>query len=101
MASPCTTASRRVSKPEYADWSERYINKASAIVLNDIVKIRTGLHSRIPGRGEITGGFTKEEVEDLVKVLRTGSLRVEPEKVSQGDIGPTLGKKAIGKGCCR
>jgi SecD/SecF fusion protein len=83
---------------EYGDWSEKYIGKASAIVLNDIVRSAPVFQSKIPGRGEITGGFTKEEVEDLVKVLRTGSLRVEPEKVSQEDIGPTLGKKAVFKG---
>jgi SecD/SecF fusion protein len=78
---------------------EKYIGKASAIVLNDFVRSAPTFVSKIPGgHGQITGGFTKEEVEDLVKVLRTGSLRVEPEKVSQEDIGPTLGTRAIVKG---
>jgi len=84
---------------EYGAWSEKYIGKASAIVLNDFVRSAPTFVSKIPGgHGQITGGFTKEEVEDLVKVLRTGSLRVEPEKVSQEDIGPTLGTRAIVKG---
>ncbi|HEX6811115.1 MAG TPA: protein translocase subunit SecD [Planctomycetota bacterium] len=83
---------------EYGDWSEKYINKASAIILNEIVRSAPVFQTRIPGRGEISGGFTKEEVEDLVKVLRTGSLRVEPEMVSKESIGPTLGQAAINKG---
>jgi SecD/SecF fusion protein len=83
---------------EYGAWSEKYIGKASAIVLNDIVRTAPTFTTKIPGRGEITGGFTKEEAEDLVKVLRTGSLRVEPDMVSKEDIGPTLGWKAIVKG---
>ena len=83
---------------EYGNWSERYIGKASAIILNDIVKSAPVFRGKISSRGEISGGFTRQEVEDLVKVLRTGSLRVEPEKISQEDIGPTLGAKAIMKG---
>jgi len=83
---------------QYANWSEKYTGKASAIILNDIVKSAPVFQGRIPGRGEITGGFTREEVEDLVKVLRTGSLRVEPEMISREDIGPTLGTRAIVKG---
>ncbi|HEU4417675.1 MAG TPA: protein translocase subunit SecD, partial [Planctomycetota bacterium] len=84
---------------DYGQWSEKHIGKASAIILNDIVKSAPVFVSKIPnGRGEISGGFTREEVEDLVKVLRTGSLRVEPEKISQEDIGPKLGQAAIWKG---
>ena len=82
----------------YADWSGRYINKHSAIVLNGIVKSAPVFNGRIPGRGIISGGFTKAEVEDLVKVLRTGSLRVEPELQSNLSIGPNLGEAATQRG---
>ncbi|MCA8948997.1 MAG: protein translocase subunit SecD [Planctomycetes bacterium] len=83
---------------KYADWSEEYLNKASAIILNGIVKSAPVFESRIPGRGRITGDFTRAEVEELVKVLRTGSLRIEPEFVSQNQIGANLGSDAIASG---
>ena len=83
---------------DYGDWSEKYIGKCSAIVLNGVVKSAPRFESRIPGRGQIHGDFTKAEVEELVKVLRTGSLRVEPELQSRLVIGPTLGQEAINRG---
>lgn len=83
---------------DYANWSEKYINKCSAIVLNGVVRSAPAFRNKIPGRGIIEGDFTPEEVEELVKVLRTGSLRVEPELVSNESIGPTLGAKAIQRG---
>jgi SecD/SecF fusion protein len=83
---------------EYADWSEKYIGKCSAIILNGVVKSAPVFQGRIPGEGQITGDFSKEEVDELVKVLRTGSLRVEPELVSTLTIGPTLGAEAIWRG---
>ncbi|MFY9342862.1 MAG: protein translocase subunit SecD [Planctomycetota bacterium] len=83
---------------DYADWSEKYIGKCSAIVLNDVVRSAPTFQSKIPGRGIIEGDFTNEEVNELVKVLRTGSLRIEPELVSSDSIGPKLGKDAIERG---
>ncbi len=83
---------------DYADWSTKYTGKCSAIVLNGVVKSAPRFEGRIPGRGQIHGSFTKDEVEELVKVLRTGSLRVEPELVSKLIIGPTLGEASIQRG---
>ncbi len=80
---------------EYADWSEQYIGKNSAIILNNVVKSAPVFRSRIPGRGQISGNFTQPEVLELVKVLRTGSLKVEPELQSREIIGPTLGEKSV------
>jgi SecD/SecF fusion protein len=83
---------------DYQAWSQRHIGKCSAIVLNGAVKSAPVFRSAIPGRGIISGDFTKDEVEELVKVLRTGSLRVEPDLVSKETIGATLGKTAIERG---
>lgn len=83
---------------DYGEWSAKYIGKCSAIVLNGVLKSAPRFDSRIPGRGQIHGDFTKAEVEELVKVLRTGSLRVEPELQSRLVIGPTLGEAAIQRG---
>jgi protein-export membrane protein SecD/preprotein translocase SecF subunit len=83
---------------DYAEWSEKYIGKSSAIVLNGVIKSAPTFISKIPGNGIITGDFTQAEVEELVKVLKTGSLRVEPALVSNESIGPTLGEAAIKRG---
>jgi len=83
---------------DYAAWSDTYTGKCSAIVLNGIVKSAPRFEGKIPGHGQIHGDFTKEEVDELVKVLRTGSLRVEPELLSKSIIGPSLGRDAIDAG---
>ena len=83
---------------DYADWSYKYTGKCSAIVLNGIVKSAPSFQGKIAGSGQIYGDFTKEEVDELVKVLRTGSLRVEPELLSKSIIGPSLGSAAIERG---
>ncbi|MEC8251568.1 MAG: protein translocase subunit SecD [Planctomycetota bacterium] len=82
----------------YADWSEEHKDRESAIILNGYIKSAPTFISKIPGRGRITGSFTVDEVDELVKVLRTGSLRIEPEKLSQTTIGPSLGEAAIQRG---
>jgi protein-export membrane protein SecD/preprotein translocase SecF subunit len=83
---------------DYAEWSEQYTGKCSAIVLNGVVKSAPAFIGKINGPGIITGDFTQPEVEELVKVLKTGSLRVEPVLVSNDSIGPTLGLAAIKRG---
>ncbi len=85
-------------KGSYADWSAEHKGKCSAIILNGYVKSAPIFRSKIPGRGIIEGDFTIDEVEELVKVLRTGSLRIEPEMLSKSTIGPNLGQAAITRG---
>ena len=82
----------------YADWSAEHKGKSSAIILNGIIKSAPEFQNKITRNGIITGDFTVAEVEELVKVLRTGSLRIEPELLSQQTIGAQLGKIAIRRG---
>ncbi len=82
----------------YADWSEEYTGKRSAIILNGEVYSAPVFNGRIPGRGEIHGDFTQLEVEDLAKVLKTGSLTVHPIQQSKLVIGATLGDHSISLG---
>lgn len=80
---------------KYGDWSGQYKKKHSAIILNGVVRSAPYFVDRIPGNGQISGAFTNTEVEDLVKVLRTGSLQVEPVLLSDRSVGPTLGARAL------
>ena len=83
---------------EYADWSGDHIDERSAIILNGEIKSSPSFNGRIPGSGQIAGSFTRAEVDELVRVLKTGSLKVEPEIQAKQVIGPALGKKAVRNG---
>ncbi|MHC5063914.1 MAG: protein translocase subunit SecD [Planctomycetota bacterium] len=84
---------------EYADWSEEYIDKRSAIILNGYVQSAPTFVSRIPGSGRITSGeFSQAYVNEMVRVLRTGSLDIRPVLQSRVTIGPTLGQASIDRG---
>ncbi|MEZ5964911.1 MAG: protein translocase subunit SecD [Planctomycetota bacterium] len=83
----------------YADWSEKWTGKASAIILNGVVESTPVFEGRIPGRGIITmGSGTLTHANELAKVLKTGSLQVRPELQSDTQIGSTLGEDAIRRG---
>ncbi len=86
---------KQSKKDIYADWSDEYTNEHSAIMLNGYVESAPVFRGRIPGRGVIEGVFTPREVSSLVKVLKTGSLKVRPIKTSQHTIGATLGQKSV------
>lgn len=68
-----------------------------AILLDDEVYSAPTIQSVISNRGQITGKFTYEEVDELVRTLEAGSLpgRVNPEPVSQNTFSPALGQVAI------
>lgn len=83
---------------KYGDWSQQYKKKHSAIVLNGVIRSAPYFVERIPGNGQISGNFTNAEVEDLVKVLRTGALQVEPVLLSDTAVGPTLGQRSLDLG---
>jgi len=65
-----------------------------AILLDNEVYSAPVIQAVISDRGIITGRFTQEEVNDLVRTLKAGSLpaRLNPEPVSVMSFGPTLGK---------
>lgn len=83
------------TRDAYAEFSERYLNKQSAIILNGYVTSAPTFEGRIFGPGQIRGGFTQQEAADLVKVLKTGSLKVRPTRVSKIAIGATLGAESV------
>lgn len=70
------------------------------IILDGELYSAPQINSPISSRGQITGRFTREEVEDLVGVLQAGSLpaALTEEPISSQVIGPTLGKDTIERG---
>jgi preprotein translocase subunit SecD len=60
------------------------------IILDGFLVSAPAIRSTISGRGEITGSFSRQEVDDLVDVLNAGSLPAPLVKV--GELSPHVGQ---------
>jgi preprotein translocase subunit SecD len=69
-----------------------------AIVLDNKVREVAGIQSAIRDRGEITGGFTKQQAADLSLMLRTGALPATISFLETRTVGPSLGAASIRQG---
>jgi preprotein translocase subunit SecD len=69
-----------------------------AIVLGDKVKEVAGIESGIRDQGEITGTFSKSEVDNLSLLLRTGALPASLSYLETRTVGPSLGAASIRQG---
>lgn len=82
-------------KGDFADFTEDYTNRALTIILNGNVESSANINGSLPGSGIIQGQFTMEYVDSLVKVLRTGSLKIKPTVMSEERVGATLGAEYV------
>jgi len=69
-----------------------------AIVLDNKVREVAGIQSAIRDRGEITGGFTEQQAQDLSLMLRTGALPASISYLETRTVGPSLGAASIRQG---
>lgn len=87
----------------FGDLTSQIVGKKLATILDDKVRSAPVINSAIRGgRASITlgGGDVlrqEREREELVNVLRTGSLPAPLEKQSESELGATLGRDAIEK----
>jgi SecD/SecF fusion protein len=86
------------AKSDFGDFTEENENRRMAIVINDEIVTFPNIDEALPGSGIIRGNFTIEEVLDLVKVLRSGSLRIRPTFEGQETVGATLGDEYVRRG---
>ncbi|MFT7677321.1 MAG: SecD/SecF fusion protein [Planctomycetota bacterium] len=89
------------SQTHFGDFTEEHEQERMAIVINDVVATFPNISERLPGRGIINGGaggFTFEEVNELIEVLRSGSLKIRPDFESQETVGATLGAEYVKRG---
>ncbi|MEE2888853.1 MAG: protein translocase subunit SecD [Planctomycetota bacterium] len=82
----------------FANLTEDNINRSLAIVLDDVAMSIATINDRIVGAGIISGSFTTQEVDDIVTILRAGSLPAKPKLESQQTVGAVLGKESIDRG---
>lgn len=71
-----------------------------AAILDGKVVSAPQLNSQIIQRGQITGKFTKDLVDRMVYIFRSGALTAElkPNPVSENSVGSTLGEDTKTKG---
>ena len=65
-----------------------------AVILDDEVYTAPRLQGRITSNGQITGNFSPDDINYVVRVLSAGSLqaKLSPDPIGQTTIGPELGK---------
>lgn len=93
-----TTPEKKIA---FGDFTEANIRGGMAIVLNGEIATLATINSRLSGSGIIeggAGGFTLKEVQDLVTVLRSGSLRIKPSLIDKSRVGASLGEDYIVSG---
>lgn len=69
-----------------------------AIVLGGKVREVASINSAIRDRGEIEGTFSKQEVDNLSLMLRTGALPATIDTLETRTVGPSLGAASIRQG---
>lgn len=76
------------------------VGKKMAVLFDDQVYTAPTLQSAISANGQITGEFSAEEINYIVRVLGAGSLqaKLSTEPISTEVIGPELGKDNLNKG---
>lgn len=88
-------------KVAFGDFTQASIGRGMAIVLNGEIATLATIRSKLPGGGQISGGaggFTPKEVQDLITVLRSGSLKIKPILLDKARVGASLGEDYVGKG---
>jgi SecD/SecF fusion protein len=85
----------------FTEFTGEFKNRSMAIVLSNVVHSAPSINQVLPGGGIITGGlsgFSADEMLELITVLRTGSLRVQPVLESQATVGAGLGEDSVTTG---
>ena len=82
----------------FTDFTEQNTGRYMAIVLNDEVYTAPSINQTLYGGGIIQGRFTDEEMQALVNVLRSGSLKIEPQLEDEIRVGATLGDSYVRRG---
>ncbi len=93
----------RAGRPaqQFADWTERNKGQSIVTLLDNAVQSLAQINDRIEGRGIIRGGadgFTPDEINRLVSVIKSGSLQTKPTLAQKFIQGPSLGEASIQRG---
>jgi SecD/SecF fusion protein len=84
-------------REDFAEFTGRFKDRQMAIVLNDEIETAPNIEDRLPGGGIIQGRYKRAEVDSLVRVLRSGSLKIRPIIEHEERVGPTLGAENVSR----
>jgi len=88
-----------VAARTFGEMTGNHRNWRLAIILDGEMRSAPQINEAITGgRGIITGRFTQTEVDDMVNVLRAGSLPMDIELLQESTVGPQLGRDSIRRG---
>lgn len=84
-----------VGSIKFAKITEAHVGWGLAIILDGVLKSAPVIQTRIAGPGEITGHFTQLQVNDMISILRAGSLPMDIQLMQETTVGPQLGRDSI------
>lgn len=88
-----------IGAKRFCDVTTENVDKPFAIVLDDEVISAPRIISRIcGGRGQISGGFSVEEANNLAILLRAGALPAPLKVIEERSVGPSLGADSVEAG---
>ena len=94
-----TTTFNSIGARAFAKLTSENVGKRFAIVLDGKILSAPTIQEPITtGNGQITGGFTTEQANDLSTMLRSGALPCELTIVEERTVGAGLGTDSIEKG---
>jgi preprotein translocase subunit SecD len=76
----------------------RNVGRRLAIVLDGTVTNAPTIREQISGEGQISGGFTTQEADELSKQLRAGALPATLRPLQELSVGASLGRDSIRSG---
>ena len=82
---------------KFGNVTETNIGRRLAIILDNRITSAPTIQSRITDNGQITG-VTREEVNDLTLILKSGALPAQLTYLEERTIGPSLGADSIRSG---
>lgn len=82
----------------FARITSRHQGMLLGAVLDGVLQSAPVIQTTIRERGQITGRFTREEVDNLIAVLHAGSLPMDLDILQETTVGPQLGRDSIRRG---
>ena len=83
---------------KFYDYTKANVGNSMAVVMGGTVREVATIKGPIHDQGLIEGGFTKDEVDALSKLLRTGSLPASLTYLEQRAVGASLGADSVHEG---
>lgn len=85
------------SQKKFYDTTQKLIGKQMAICLDQVCFSAPTVQQAIRDSGQISGGFTTEQAQQLATQLNAGALPLPLTILQQNTIGATLGKDSLHK----